>query len=262
MLRGYFAGRAFGISERLSGLPGWTLSWQVMQVLLVHSPLLARSSWGGVPARLAEFGYAVAVADLRPVLDSGPPFYERLFQSIAELADADETVAVVGHSRAGPLLPGVLAKIGANHATAVFLDARLPHGGRTWLETLAADRRAALLASVDNGFLPPWHRWFPPEAIAELLPDKAVRQRFRDETRGLPAGLLSEPMPRLAWGDRVGQVYVQLSAAYAAIADQAQAAGWPVARYAMDHLAPLTRSREVAGAIADSLTAAGIPGHR
>ncbi len=228
-----------------------------MQVLLVHSPLLAKSSWGGVPARLAELGYAVAVPDLRPVLDSGAPFYQRLFQVIAELADGDEAVAVVGHSRAGPLLPGALAHMGANRAMAVFLDARLPHDGRTWLETLTADRRAALLASVENGFLAPWDRWFPLEAIAELLPDKAVRERFRDELCGLPAELLSESMPQSPWDGRVGKAYVQLSVAYAAIADQAQAAGWPVARYSMDHLAPLTRPREVADAIADSLTVAG-----
>jgi hypothetical protein len=225
-----------------------------MQVLLVHSPLLAASSWGGVPARLAELGYAVAVPDLRPVLDSGPPFYERLFEAIADLADGDGPVAVVGHSRAGPLLPGALAKIGANAATAVFLDARLPHPGRTWLETLTADRRAALLGSVENGRLPPWDRWFPFEALAELLPDEAARQRFRDELRGLPVELLSEPMPRSSWQDGVGRAYVQLSTAYAATADQARAAGWRVARYPMDHLAPLTRPREVADAIADSLT--------
>jgi len=224
-----------------------------MQVLLVHSPLLGRSSWGGVPDCLAELGYAVAVPDLRPVLDSGPPFYERLFVAIAELADEDEAVAVVGHSRAGPLLPGALATIGSNGATAVFLDARLPHDGHSWLETLTADRRAALLASVENGYLPPWDRWFP-EGIAALLPDEAVRQRFLDELRGLPAALLSEPMPQSPWDDRIGKAYVQLSAAYAAVADEARAAGWPVTRYPMDHLAPLTRPRAVADAIADSLT--------
>jgi hypothetical protein len=222
-----------------------------MQVLLVHSPLLGRSSWGGVPARLAELGYAVAVPDLRPVLDSGPPFYRRLFQVIAELADGDHAVAVIGHSKA-PLLPGALAKMGANRATAVFLDARLPHDGRTWLDTLTPDRRAALLASVENGFLPPWDRWFPLDPIAELLPDKAVRQRFRDELCGLPAELLSEPMPRSPRDGHVGTAYVQLSVEYAAIADQAQAAGWPVARYSMDHLAPLTRPREVHDTIAES----------
>lgn len=227
-----------------------------MQVLLVHSPLLAKSSWGGVPARLTELGYAVAVPDLRPVLDSGPPFYERLSQAIAELADGDDAVAVVGHSRAGPLLPAALAKTRTDRMTAVFLDARLPHDGRTWLETLTADRRAAVLAMVEDGLLLPWDRWFAPEAIAELLPDKAVRQRFRDELRGLPAGLLSEPMPQSPWDDRVAKAYVQLSAAYAAIADQAEAAGWLVARYSMDHLAPLTRSREVAEAIAESIAAA------
>lgn len=227
-----------------------------MQVLLVHSPLLAKSSWGGVPAHLAELGYAVAVADLRPVLDSGAPFYERLFGAIAELADRDEAVAVVGHSRAGPLLPGALAKIEARRAMAVFLDARLPHDGRTWLATLPADRRAALLATVDNGLLLPWDRWFPPEALAELLPDQAARQQFREGLRGLPVTLLSEPMPQSGWADHIGKAYLQLSVEYAAVADRAQAAGWSVARYAMDHLAPLTRPRHVANAIADSITAA------
>jgi hypothetical protein len=231
-----------------------------MQVLLVHSPLLARSSWGAVPARLAELGYTVAVPDLRPVLEAGPPFYERLFQAVADLADPDQAVAVVGHSRAGPLLPGALATMGPGRAAAVFLDARLPHEGRTWLETLTADGRAGLLASAENGRLPPWDRWFPREALAELLPDQAARQRFRDELRGLPTALLNEPMPQSGWDRRAGTAYVQLSTPYAAFADQAQAAGWHVARYAMDHLAPLTRSREVAGAIADSLTAAGAPG--
>jgi hypothetical protein len=226
-----------------------------MQVLLVHSPLLARSSWGDVPASLAELGYTVAVPDLRPVLDAGPPFYERLFQAIAGLAEGD-TVAMVGHSRAGPLLPGAVAISGANRAIAVFLDARLPHDGRTWLDTLAVDQRVALLGSVENGLLPPWYRWFPANAVTELLPDEAMRQRFRDETRGLPIGMLNEPMPRSPWDDRVGKAYVQLSTAYAAVADQAQAAGWPVARYPMDHLAPLTRPREVADAIASGITAA------
>jgi hypothetical protein len=89
-----------------------------------------------------------------------------------------------------------------------------------------------------------------------VLPDAAARRRFRDELRGLPVALLSEPMPRSPRDDRIGKVYVQLSAAYAAIADQARAAGWPVTRYAMDHVAPLTRPREVADAIVDSLTAA------
>lgn len=51
-----------------------------MQVLLVHIPLLTPASWGEVPARLAELGYTVAVPDLRPALDTGPPFYERLFR--------------------------------------------------------------------------------------------------------------------------------------------------------------------------------------
>jgi hypothetical protein len=69
-------------------------------------------------------------------------------------------------------------------------------------------------------------------------------------------GLLNEPMPQSPWDDRVSMAYVQLSTAYAAIADQAEAAGWPVARYPMDHLAPLTRPREVADAIAGSITAA------
>ncbi|GIH11590.1 hypothetical protein Rhe02_96570 [Rhizocola hellebori] len=232
-----------------------------MQVLLVHSPLLTRSSWGGVPARLADLGYSVAVPDLRPALGSGPPFYEHLFRAIAEPAHADEEVTVVGHSRAGPLLPGAVANIGATSVRAIFLDARLPHGGRTWLDTMTADQRATLLSSIDNGLLLPWDRWFPSAALAELLPDNVMRQRFREELTGLPATLLDEPMPQTPWDDRVGKAYVQLSPAYAAVADQAQAAGWPVARYSMDHLAPLTRPREVADAIAGSIAANTVNAH-
>jgi hypothetical protein len=223
------------------------------QLILVHSPLLAPSSWGRVPASLEGKGFTVAVADLRPVLESGPPYYERLFQTIAAYANGADAVAVVGHSAAGALLPGALSLMGAGRQTAVFVDARLPHDGQTWLEARSPDRQAALLASVVDGHLPPWDRWFPPEALAELLPDDAMRQRFQEELRGLPAQLLTEPMPQSTWDSRVRKVYVQLSAAYASIADQAKADGWQVARYALDHLAPLTRPDAVADAIATSL---------
>lgn len=145
-------------------------------------------------------------------------------------------MTVVGHSRAGPLLPGALTRLAAHRPAAVFLDARLPHDGRAWLDTLTDARRAALLGSAEGSRLP-WARWFPAAELASLLPDPAVRRRFHAELPALPVALLREPVPQSGW-DRAGAPYVQLSTAYAPVAGEAEAAGWPVTRHALDHLAP------------------------
>jgi hypothetical protein len=213
-----------------------------MQIVLVHSPLLTPSSWGDVPGHISRRGYAVGVPDLRPALDAGPPYYERMFDTIAGCALAEEPVAVVGHSAAGPLLPGALDAIGSSATAAVFLDARLPHGGRTWLEVLSPQRRAARLDLIVDGRLKPWDQWFPDENLSALFPEPLP---------SLPEALLHEVMPTSTWDGPAA--YLQLSEAYADIADEAEANGWTVARYALDHLAPLTRPAEVAQAIARAL---------
>ncbi len=224
-----------------------------MLVILVHSPLLGPSSWGEVPARLQGRGFACAVPDLRPALAGEPPFYRGLFQTIAAAAHGEDAVAVIGHSRAGPLLPGALEALGSRGRVAVFADARLPHGGESWLATLPPENGTGLLQSAEQGLLPPWDQWFAPEMLSQLLPDAQMRRQLRSELRGVPAALLSEPMPVAQADSAVHRVYLQLSPAYEADADRAEAQGWRVERQIIHHLAPLTHPQRVADALAGCL---------
>lgn len=223
-------------------------------VMLVHSPLLTPSSWQPVAAGLRRAGFAVAVPDLLAALAGGPPYYPRVFgAAAATVRGADEAataggaddaapVVLIGHSAAGPLLPGIAGAVGPRVSAAVFVDARLPHPGESWTGSLSGERAAHLRDLAQDGWLPAWDSWFPPEVLADLLPDPKVRQRFRAELPRLPGDLLDEDLPPSPphWG-RIAKSYVQLSDAYLATADEAEAQGWPVQRHGADHLAIMTQ---------------------
>ena len=53
------------------------------------------------------------------------------------------------------------------------------------METAPPELVAQLREMADpDGWLPPWPRWWGEEALAELLPDPVIRERF---TAGCPA---------------------------------------------------------------------------
>ena len=128
------------------------------------------------------------------------------------------------HSGAGALVPAIVAAAPAL-AGVVFADAGLPAPGAAWLETAPGELRGHLLGLAAGGGLPPWHRWFPPETLAEVLPDPAVRAAFTAELRPLPVAWFAEPAPA--------------------------AAGWPVERVtgAGGHLAMLAEADGLAGVL-------------
>ena len=226
--------------------------------LLVHSPLLGPDSWASVAAELWDAGDSVVVPDLRPALSGGPGYVERQSTMAAEAAPAGP-LALAGHSGAGPLLPCVVAALtarGIEVDRCVFVDAGLPHPGRSRRSTLPAELAEHLDALTHEGQVPPWPQWWPDEELAALLPDPAVRATLAADCPALPAGLFEEPLPQHDALPPTG--YVQLSEAYAEPAALAATDGWPVRRLAADHLAPLTRPCEVARAmreVAAKLTA-------
>lgn len=219
--------------------------------LLVHSPLLGPFSWTGVAKELRERGVTVLVPDLRSALKGGGAYAERQ----AELAAAsapESPVLLVGHSGAGPLLPAVaaaLAERGARLTAAVFVDAGLPHPGRSRRSTLPEALAAHLDGLTIDGWLPPWPQWWAPEELAQLLPDPTSRVALVDDCHPLPIGLFEEPLPD---GPVLTGGYVRLSETYADAADQAEQLGWPVIRLDVDHLALLTRPAELTERLIDA----------
>ena len=208
--------------------------------LLLHPPLLGPAAWAPCAAELTAAGHRVAVPDLRPAVDPPPGWYDRAADiAAATLAPVD---VVVAHSGAGVLLPLVVDRVGAG--AAVFVDAVLP-GNPT------SDRFRDFLATlpVEDGLLPRWSDWWPPETLAQVVPDADTRARilagqprlsvtFYDQQVPVPA---SWPPPRVA--------YLRLSGAYGPEAEEARRLAWPTRERDGAHLDNATRPAEVAAEI-------------
>lgn len=219
----------------------------VREIVLVHSPLLSPMSWSAVAGALTNLGHRVTVPDLRPALAGGPPYYTRIFHAVADVINRDAaSVVLVGHSGAGPLLPGIAGSIPVPASDMVFVDALLPHPGQSWLGSLPEERAARLRSLSQDEWLPTWDTWFPAEVLESALPDDEMRQAFRADLPRLPWALVTEPVPALEPHPEPRTAYIRLSEAYDHMAARAEEAGWPVVRQSSGHLAPLTCPDELA----------------
>jgi len=216
------------------------------RLVLVHSPLVGCGTWGPVAKELAGDGYAVAVPDLAGTVTAGPPYHLRQARVIAGCA-AGEDVVLVGHSRAGPLLATAGTMLGEMVRGYVFVDARLPAPGRSWMETVQPGLAARLREMADpRGWLPPWPQWWAEEELAALLPDPAARQDFAAGCPRLPMAMVEEVQPPAPGWPTAPSGYLQLSVAYEGDAARARELGWPVRRHLSHHLALLTEPGQVA----------------
>jgi pimeloyl-ACP methyl ester carboxylesterase len=230
------------------------------RLVLVHSPLVGSGTWEPVARDLTAAGYAVAVPDLAGAVAAGPPYHLRQARLIADSA-AGQPAILIGHSRAGPLLATAGTMLGEKVRGYVFVDARLPAPGHSWMATVAPGLAAWLRERADpQGRLPPWPQWWGEEELAALLPDPAVRQRFAAGCPRLPLAMFTEVHPP-APGWPAGPVgYLQLSEAYDHEAARARELGWPVRQQLSHHLALLTDPGQVAREVRRLLTAgAGDP---
>jgi hypothetical protein len=232
------------------------------RLILLHSPFVGPASWGGVPADLSDRGHDV-MAPVWPRLEAiADAFYRTLARSVAEDIDSWEGDPIlVAHSGAGALIPALEAALATPPAGVIFVDAILPHPGRSWLEMAPPQLALQLRNGVDMGLLPSWDQWWPPGALARLVPDETARTALVSELEGLPLDFLEEAAPPMTLQSPAA--YLQLSGAYDDEGQYAVRQGWPVVRLPMHHLAMLTHAQAVAGAIhglAERLGASVAPG--
>lgn len=233
-------------------------------LVLLHSPLVGPLTWRSVAAELRARGFRVSVPELTfgdgTAPGDGQGSRERLAAQAAAAcreaaepgggpAEAEPPILVV-HSGAGALVPSIAAL--APVRAAVYVDALLPHPGRTWFDTVDTETAAFLRDLAVGGLLPPWHTWFPADAFDPLLPDPLLRAVFLQELSPLPLAYFEETAPDLP---APPGSYVRTSEAYSREADTAEGLGWPVVRLPLDnHLAPITHPKTVADTVADLCT--------
>ena len=190
--------------------------FELPRFVLVGSPFTGPFAWTRVAAVLRERGVRAAVYDVDEPVD--PP------------------IVLVGHSGAGAQLPRIAASLGGVER-AVFVDALLPHPGRSWAETVPVAFVERLEAQATDGCLPPWPRWWGEERMRELLPDDALRAEFVARCPAVAVSAIHEVMPD---APEPPSVFVQLSAAYEPETAAARANGWPTVVLDSQHLAMLT----------------------
>lgn len=217
--------------------------------MLVHSPLVGCEIWEPVARDLAADGYAVAVPDLVGTLTTGPPYHLRQARVIADSATGRPAI-LIGYSRAGPLLAAAGSMLENDLRGYLFVDARLPTPGRSWMQATPPDLVARLRGMADpQGWLPPWPRWWGEEELAAMLPDPALRRKFAAGCPRLPLAMVEEAYPPAAGWPAAPGGYLQLSEAYHDEAAHARELGWPVKVQLSHHLAVLTQPGQVASAI-------------
>ena len=224
-------------------------------MLLVHSPLLTPATWDSLRPHLEAAGWRVAIPDLRPLVET-PSFHAAVCTTAAASVTPGAPTVVVGHSRAGAYLPGIADAIGSDRLDVVFLDARLPHPGTSWIGSVPPERATWLREMAVSGRLPTWDTWFPADSLDGLLPDPDQRRQVLHGLPELPWQVVSEmlPAPGGPWNS-ARRIYLQLSAAYQPTAEQAEEDGYRVRRRDADHLAMVTQPAMVTDLLLRALEA-------
>lgn len=221
--------------------------------VLVHSPLLSPVFWEPVAEVLRAGGQSVLIADLSDALAAGGDYTHAQADLVADAVDA-ERIRLVAHSGAGPVLPAIAERLAAGGVTvsdSVFVDAGLPHPGRSRLAVLPEPAAAQLRELTTDGWLPAWPSWWSPDQLEAMVPDSALRRELVAHCPRLPAGLFSQAMPEADERGLGRRRFCRLSAGYDAAADQAQRAGWRVSRLIGHHLSAMSEPVLLADAIED-----------
>ena len=221
---------------------------RLMTFSLIHSPFLGPSSWRSVGEVLDRNGMRAVTLDLSDALEAGGRFYE----SFGEIAARQITAPsiLVAHSGAGALVPAIERHARGLVHGVIFVDALLPHPGRSWFDTAPTALAERIRRDARRGRASPWPSWLPKSVLAELLPDRRMREDLINDAPEVSLAFLEELAPDgSAAAALSSRAYLQLSEGYAVEAEQARALGWAVERVDGHHLSALTDPAVVAGGI-------------
>ncbi len=200
-------------------------------MVLVHSPLVGPFTWSLVAQQLQAEGFDVLVPVLTDSGETPPPYWKQhavcVQQALVSIPQ-ERPLVLVGHSGAGSLLPVLAQAAGHPIKAYLFVDADLPHPGKTQLEEMPEELRQLL---VSGERFPNWKD----ENLREVLPDGRARQQMLAEVQPRTLDFFEEVLPDVSgWSDAPGG-YLLFTQGYRSYLEQAQRAGWPSRTLAAGH---------------------------
>jgi hypothetical protein len=198
-------------------------------LLLLPSPLLSAAAYEGLAAALECVGVRAAIAPSHLAADEHA---DDLVRRWAELITAD--TVLVPHSNAGYLAPIARAECGGAQPI-VFMDAALLRA--TGTTPLAPPQFRAFLAGLadEEGLLPPWTRWWPRNALEEVIPSRSFDVLDRACPR-LPLSYFDSTVTAPAAWAGARAAYLAFGTTYAEELGFAVTQDWPHSRLEGGHL--------------------------
>lgn len=223
--------------------------------VLVHSPLVGPYTWKLVGKALSHRGYAVATPELRSPAGATEPYWQLHTAVVANAAHtlpAASPLVIVAHSGAGALVPSSVDALRDRVAAAIFVDAGLPHPGRSRLETFedAAMARQWRESARAGMLRPPWSD----ADLRPIVPANDVRAAFLADIEPSALETYTEPMSPSAMPADVTCAYLLFSPAYRPHFEQARRLSWPARDLPGNHFHMLVDPEAVATTLIDMAT--------
>lgn len=223
---------------------------------LIHSPLVGPFTWQLVCEALIGKGFKAFIPALLDDLNSTLPYWQQHADSVArDLAkiSSKESLVLIAHSGAGPLLPAVRQRLTHSICVYVFVDAGIPRDKLSRIDLMKledsswADRFHKSLLNGDQ--FPTWTA----NDLQEIIPDGDTRRKLVAEIHPRSLSFFTEPIPVYdGWPD-APCVYIKFSNSYNWDAMQAKKSGWPVYKMNAGHFHMLVEPLAVADLIIESV---------
>lgn len=216
--------------------------------VLIHSPLVGPLTWRLVGDEMQQRGLDVLLPTLEDSQDSKEPFWKQHAESVAKALahiPKENSLTLVGHSGAGPLLPAIRQLLRNPVSAYVFVDAGIPHANLSRLEVMKSEvpewAKEFQEELERGGRFPTWSF----EDLQEIIPDESLREQMVAELRPRALDFFTEPIPVFAGWPDAPCIYIQFSPPYDIPAAQARQAGWQVSKLEVGHFHMLVDPKAV-----------------
>lgn len=223
---------------------------------LIHSPLVGPFTWQLVYEALRSHGLNAIIPTLRDDPKSALLYWrqhvEAVYRELAQIPEK-ESIVLIAHSGAGPLLPAIRHRLPHSTCAYVFVDAGIPRDGLSRLQLMkledeewAEQFHAALLSGEQ---FPTW----TDDDLREIIPDVDARRKLVAEIQPRSLAFFTEPIPGYEGWPDAPCIYIKFSESYDWDAKEAKKNDWDVYELNAGHFHMLVDPFDVSDLIVKSV---------